>query len=177
MRGEAFVEHREVGRDEIASGQIVPKQFGEEELRLGLRRLGEQVVEVIIAVEVRIGRGGEHLAQVEPVIEERVDELARLRMGEQALGLCAQHVGFVQLATRGDGSQFVIRSRVPQEVRETRGERIIVEAAGLFLEANELRRAEYAGVTGEQRIGEVVSLFQRVANYGQKSLQVRFVRW
>src|SRR6185436_16591153 len=108
MRGETFVQHGEVGRDEIASGQIFSKQFGEKELRLGLRRLCEQVVEIIVAVKVCIGSSGEHFAQVEPVIEECVDELARLRMGEQALGLRAQHAGVVQLAARGDGSQLVV---------------------------------------------------------------------
>src|SRR5204862_3421760 len=45
------------------------------------------------------------------------------------------------------------------------------------LEANELRRAKHGRVPCEHRVGEVVSLFQRVTNYGQKSLQVRLVRW
>ena len=136
---QTFVEEREVGIDDGARRQVAVEQFLDEET--GLFDGGElqRVVEFVVVVEGGGGGAVVDLAEVEPVVGERVDEAARLRVVEQAIGLGSEDFGSAEPALRGQGAEFVVRRRVPQEQGEARGERVIVEPAGRFLDVQVAR--------------------------------------
>jgi len=75
MRGEPFVEHREVRRDNVARGQIAAQKFGEEQPGFCQRGFGEQIVQVVVGIQIAVGRGGHNLPKIEPVIEEGIHKL------------------------------------------------------------------------------------------------------
>src|SRR3712207_7117330 len=56
----------------------------------------EQVVEVVVRVQDLVRGGGVDLPQVQPVVEEGVDEPPGLRVVQQPLGLVAEGVRIVQ---------------------------------------------------------------------------------
>ncbi len=59
------------------------------------------IVEFIVVVQRRRGRTVVRLAEIEPVVRERVDKAARLRVVEQAVGLGSQDFGIAEPALRG----------------------------------------------------------------------------
>ena len=115
MFGEAFVQISEVCSDDVSRRQIRAQQFGEEQLRLVQRGEFERRVQFVVVVDSRRRRSVVDLAQVEPVVGERIDEAARLRILEQPLGLRAQHFGLVQITAFGTRAQSGVRSGVPQK--------------------------------------------------------------
>ncbi len=157
---QAFVQEREVGIDDGARRQVAVEEFLDEEAGFFDGGELERVVEFVVVVES--GRWGAvvDLAEVEPVVGESVDEAAGLRVIQQAIGLGPEDFGVAEPALRGQSAEFVIRRRVPQEQRETRGEGIIIEPAGRFLNVQVARRAENRRVRGKQRFREAVAQFE-----------------
>ena len=76
MIGEMFVEHREIGCDDVARGKIVAEKLGEEGAGFFEGGFGEEIVEIIIGVEAFVGRGAVDATEFEPVIEKGFDEEA-----------------------------------------------------------------------------------------------------
>src|SRR5207249_12055245 len=68
--------------------------------------------------------------------------ISRFWIGQQPLGLRAQHVGLVQFMLLRAASQLVIRRGVPEEEREARRQRVVVEPSGFLFEVNEFRRTQ-----------------------------------
>ena len=59
---------------------------------------------------------------------------------EHALDLRAQRLGLAQFLLLGEGEQFLVGHRAPEEVRQPAGQGEVVELAGLLAEEEELRR-------------------------------------
>ena len=123
----------------LRAGQVAVEQFLDEQAGFFDGGQLERVVEFVVVVERGGGRAVVDFAEVEPVIGESVDEAAGLRVVEQAIGLRSEDVGLAEPALRGQRAEFVVRRRVPEEKGETRGERVIVEPAGRFLDVQVAR--------------------------------------
>ena len=153
--GEAFVEHGEVAVQDVPHAEVVPEQFLEEVLRLGDHGLLQVLLE--LGVELGVGLGEVDVAEVEPATEQVAGEARRLGRSEEALGLGSQHGRVMQFPLRGERGQFVIGRGAPKAVAETGGERVIVETSGLFLEEEEVRRAQRHLVGGAQGVIEATA--------------------
>ena len=98
---QTFIEKREVGIDDVACRKVAVEQFLDEETRFFDSGELERVVEFVVVIESG-GRGAVvDLPQVEPVVGERVDEAAGLRVVEQAIGLGFEDFGVAEPALRG----------------------------------------------------------------------------
>ena len=139
MVGQPLVQEREVRIDDVPRRQVGAQQFGEEEPRLLQRGQLQRVVELVIVVERGGRRGVVDLAQVEPVVGERLDEVAGARRIEQALGLDAQSGG-------GQVLQLGVGRGVPEKVREAARQCVRIERAGLLFEVQESGRTQDGGV-------------------------------
>ncbi len=80
------------------------------------------------------------VAQAEPLADEVLGEGRRLGVVEHPLDLRAKRLRLAQLALFGEGEQFLVGHRAPQEIRQPAGQGEVVELAGLLLEEQELRR-------------------------------------
>ena len=90
-----LIEHREVGRDQVARRQVVRAAVRRRTCCVSRdRRLDQQLVEVVVGIERGVGRRGGGLAQIEPVVEEGVHEPLRPGVVQQAIGLPPQDLGF-----------------------------------------------------------------------------------
>ena len=106
MPGKMRIQEREIGLDEVRGGQILSQQIPDEELRFLKGRSVEQIVKIIVGLERLVGRGVTELAEVEPVIEEGVNEIPRSGIVEQAVCLRAQHVRMTQRALYGETAKL-----------------------------------------------------------------------
>ena len=170
MLGQPAVEHGEVGGDEIRQAQVVLQHFVEEQQRLLDHRHLEHVVE--LRVEGWVGRGGVDVAQAEPLADEVLGERRRLGVLEHALDLPAERVGLVQLALLGEGEQFLVGHRTPQEIGQPAGQGEVVELAGLLAEEQEVRRHQHGLEADAHRLLERVLLVQLGLHASQERLDV-----
>ncbi len=154
MRREPLVQEREVRIDDVSRGQITPDHLVEIEARLGRRGFRECIVEIVVVVERRGGRGVLDFPQVDPVIEEAMHEPARVRAGEQPLGFTAQDFGAIEIPPVSARAKVRVGNRVREKEREPGGERVIVESARFLLEENETGGSEYRSVAGNHRLSE-----------------------
>ena len=101
----------------------------------------ERVVEFRVEAEVR---GGEvDVAEVQPLPDEVLRELPRLRAFQHPFDLRAKHGRLRELVFFREGEELVIRHRAPQEVAQPRREREVVELTGAFAQEEELRRHQH----------------------------------
>ena len=136
---QTLIEEREVGIDDGTRREVPVEQFLDEEPGFFHGGELERVVEFVVVVERGGGGAVVDLAEVEPVVGESVDEAAGLRVVEQAIGLRSENFGVAEPALRGQGTELGVRRGVPQEQGETRGEGVIVEPAGRFLDVQVAR--------------------------------------
>src|SRR5438045_7062831 len=101
------------------------------------------------------GLGEINVAQTEPLPDEVLRKGSRFGGTEHPFDLVAKHLGMLQssrhapraVASRGtrsvpatilgEGEQFFIRHRTPEEIRQPAGQRKIIELARLFIEKQE----------------------------------------
>lgn len=140
MPGEAAVEHREIGGDEVGEAQVVAEDFGEEQLSLAEHRDFQHVIE--LGVENVAGHGEVDVAQAEPLAGEVFGEGGGFRMIEQALDLRAERRGLREFALFGEREQFFVRHGAPEEIGEAAGEREVVEPAGRLAQEEEIGREQ-----------------------------------
>ena len=76
---------------------------------------------------------------------------------QHALDLLAERVRLAQLALLGEGEQFLVGHRAPQEVRQPAGQGEVVELAGLLAQEQELRRDQHGLEADAHRLLERVT--------------------
>ena len=89
-------------------------------------------MEVIRVVAYKGAAVGGHIAeraQVEPAIEETVDEGVGAGAGEEAARLRKEYVGPEELAGVRAAGEFGVRRGGPEKIRKARGESVGVERA------------------------------------------------
>jgi hypothetical protein len=97
---QTFVEECEIRIDDRAGWEIPVEEFLDEEARFFDSRELERVVEFVVVVE-RGGRGAiVDPAEIKSVVRESLDEAARLRIIEQAIGLGDEDFGVAEAALR-----------------------------------------------------------------------------
>ena len=165
MPREFFVQHREVGADEVRGIEVFFQQLAEIGARLGDHRVLQILAE--LGVEFLVGVVRADGAQLQPLVEEILDEALRFRVREQAFDFAAEHAGLVQSAGGSELREPRVGRGVPQEIREPRGEGVVAERgrAGLFCGAvfnvkKEVRRAERGAIRPAHRGLETVARFE-----------------
>ena len=111
-------------------------------------------VQFVVVVERGRGRGVVDLAQVQPIVGERLDEAPGFRVVQEPLGLRAQDFGAAQLAALGERAQRVVRLGVPKEIGQPRGQGAVIETTGRFLDEEETRRRQDRRVSREHGFGK-----------------------
>jgi hypothetical protein len=148
---EPLVHERVVRGVELHQAAILAHQVVEEHDRLGTHHVREVVVEVRIEVRIRL-----HLVdvlQTQPHRRKALAERLGLRILQHAAHLAIEHGRVVEPSLGGDGQQFLVGHRAPQEERETRREvdvRDAIDAVGAHrfghaLEAEDEMRARENG--------------------------------
>ena len=80
--------------------------------------------------------------------------------------------GWLSLPLLGEGEQFLVGHRAPQEVRQPAGQGEVVELAGLLAEEQELRRDQHGLEADAHRLLERVLLVQLGLDAGEERLDV-----
>ncbi len=125
MGGEPRVHVGPVGIDKFEEAAILPQDLLEEVPGLARHRPEQGSVEV--AVKIRIGDGGVHLAEVEPLAGEVFDESFHSRGVEEAVGLPSQALVPENRAVVGGGEQFPVGRTAMEEVGKPVREGVGVE--------------------------------------------------
>ena len=122
---QALVDERVVRRQQVHHAAILADDAREEQLRFLLERALQRKVEV--RKEVVRGRHVRHVADVEPLVEKVGGHRLGTRVGEHARDLLFEHGGLPQGATLRGIQQLVVRNAAPEEEREARGQREVVD--------------------------------------------------
>ena len=112
------------------------------------------------------------LRRLEPLAGEVLREGRRLRVLEHALDLPAERVRLVQLALLGEGEQFLVGHRAPQEVGQPAGQGEVVELAGLLAQEQEVRRHQHGLEADAHRLLERGLRVQLGLHAGEERLDV-----
>ena len=128
MLGQALVQERVVGVQQIEHAAILADDALEEQLGFPLEGLPQVVVEVKEHLRTRPEPG--HIADVQPLTGEVADQRLRARVGEHPLDLLLEHAGLMQRLLLRDVQQLVVRDAAPQEERQPRRQLQIVDAIG-----------------------------------------------
>ena len=118
----------------------------EEERRLALERVAQRLVEIGEALGV--GHPAGHVAEVQPLPAEVVDEGLHLRVGQHSGDLAGQHVRLPELAPLGQSEELVVRDAAPEKEGQPRCQvdvREAVHRAGRRVLRGERRPEEEAG--------------------------------
>ena len=92
-----------------------------------LHRRAQRLVEV--GKHALVGRGDFQVAQLQPLAGEVLDQRLRLGVGQHPLDLPLEVVALAQRAAPGQREQLVVGHAAPQEVRQPRGQLVVVERA------------------------------------------------
>ncbi len=140
--GQPAVEHREVGGHEVRQAQVVLEHLVEEQQRL----LDHRHLEYVVVLGVEGGVRGRVVdgAEAEPLAGEVLREGRRFGVFEHPLDLPAERVRVrCSLPCLGEREQFLVGHRTPQEVRQPRRQREVVELARLLAQEQEVRRHQH----------------------------------
>ena len=119
--GQVLIQHREVGIDQRADGQILIDDVAQE----GIGLLGHVPLDEAGVGGEASGVDGDQLLAVEPqpFVGEGADEGVDAGVVKQAIHLTA-HLPIQQLSL-GELEQFGVRRRVPEEVAQARGQSVL----------------------------------------------------
>ena len=176
VRREPLVQEGEVGIDDIARGQIVVEQFRKEVARLLDRGFVERLVEIVVVVERRRRSGVLDLPELQPVVEERMDEALRLWVGEHPIRLRLERGGLAQLSLGSQSTERLVGLRIPEKQGQAGGQRIVVELAGFLVDKHEAGRGEHRGVSDEHGARETDFGLQAILDDSEEDLDVLFAR-
>src|SRR5438876_847275 len=96
-----LVQNGEVRVDEAGDAKVPVDQFAKEPLRFANHRFDQQIIKLIIRIKLSVWSCALDQAQVEPIIEEVIDEPPRARIVEQTLSLLSQDSWAMQFAAIG----------------------------------------------------------------------------
>ncbi len=116
MFGEPLIQERIVGIQQVEHAAILADDALEEHLRLALEGHAQIVVEVEQQLRTRLQPG--HVADVQPLAGEVVDQRLRARVRKHAPHLLPQNARIVQRPLDGHVHELVVRNAAPQEERE-----------------------------------------------------------
>ena len=108
------------------------------------------------------------------MVSEVADETARLAVGEHAVDL--GEVGFFigESSFVGELAESFVRHGAPEEIREARGDGVIVQFTGSLLQIEKIRGAEGGLVGRTHGILEAVFFLNRLVRKGEAALEFRF---
>ena len=113
--GQPLVDERVIRPQEVEDTVILAQLTLEKQPRLSLKRLAEIVVELWERLHIR--RHCQHIALVQPLRREVVDECRGATVGQHASHLLFQDRRVVQAPARGDIEQLVVRDARPKKKR------------------------------------------------------------
>ena len=116
MAGEAVVQHRPVGVEEVGHAEVLCEDLGKE--AAGLIEHGGLEGVVVFRIELLVGRGRVNVTEGKPLVGEVAHEALRPAVGEQSVGLGAQGRGLQQRSGLGVLAEFVVGCRAPEHVAQ-----------------------------------------------------------
>ncbi len=120
---EALVQERVARIEQLEHAAILTQHVLEQELRLAAKSRAQ------VGVEPKVLRQGVvELAQLEPLACKVLDERRGARVCEHAPHLTLERRGLVQRSRRRGLQQLVVGDAAPEEERQARGERKVVDA-------------------------------------------------
>ena len=133
-----------------------------------LHRLDQVVIKAVLGMQTNIRFVASNIAQVEPVIGKILDEPIEAGTVDQPIGLTAKCVSNAELSRAGQFHQRRVRPRVRQEMRQPRGDGVLIEIASCwirrFAQIKEVAGTEERLVTGEHRLRERAPLLESLEN-------------
>ena len=143
--GQLLVDEGVVRVQEPGHRTVLLEHVAEEEARLGLHR-GRQVLGVVGAIRFARGRHAAELAQVQPAVEEAVDESLEAIVGQQAVDLLLEFPVAGEFARRRGSGEGLVGRRGRKGEGEAGGEVVRLQASvgflGDFAQVQEGRGAE-----------------------------------
>src|SRR5688572_5944359 len=146
--GQAFVDERVVGAQQLHRAAVLSQDVAEEQLRLAAERLADVVVEV--GEHQQVGRDLRlEIAQLQPLPDEVTHQRIGTFVGDHAPYLRSQHARLTELPGDREIHQRLIGNAAPQEERQPRCQLDVVDrmrsarlyACGILFDAIEERRA------------------------------------
>ena len=116
--GQALVQERVVGGDEVEGAAVLAHDALEEELGLAAQGPAQGLVEV--GEDDEVGRDRGQVAQVQPLGREARHQRRRALVSEHAPHLRLDHRGVAQLAARRRPDKLVVGQAAPEEERQPR---------------------------------------------------------
>src|SRR5688572_6714379 len=159
MLREALVDERVVGRQELVDAQVLAHDVLEQELGLAPHGATQVVVEVRELLDVR--PRALQVAQEQPLAREILDERRRSWIGEHAADLLIENALVAQFVLPSELEELVVGRRAPQEEREARRERRVVQRI-----QRARRDAGRVGLLAEQELRARQNHAQRGLNTG-----------
>ena len=116
-----------------------------------------------------------NVPQIEPVVGKILDEPIEASIIDKPIGLSAKCVGIAELSRGSQIQQWRVRPRVRQEMRQPRGDSVLIEIASRwirrFAQIEEVAGTEKRLVTGKHRFGKRASLLEPSLNEQLESNQ------
>ena len=134
--GQPAIQERELRVDQVGETEVLTDQLGEEQRGFASDRVAEQFV--VFGVELFVRRGGVDLVEPQPLAKEVVDEPGRFLVVEHPVDLTGEHLGIREPGLAGQLEKLGIGHALPEEVRETVGQGVVVQLAGLLGKDHEL---------------------------------------
>ena len=142
MSGEFLVDEGVVGVEQVGQRPVFIEEMAEEKSRLGLHRCRE-VLGIKDAGDLARRRLIPDLAEVQPGVEEGLDESVGSFVLQHALDLCPEDFGLTETAVGRGGEESGIGRSCPEGVGKARGE--VVGAQQTLIFRSDLAEVEKGG--------------------------------
>ena len=117
MPRETIVHEGEVCVNQRTRGKILANHRREKSSGLAAHRLDKIIIQPILRIEANVRFIAAQLAQVEPAIGEMSDEAIKAVARDETFRLCSKRRRIAQLLVPRKPDQFLIGTRVCQEMR------------------------------------------------------------
>ena len=132
---------REVGVDQVGCTEVLVDQFGKEQLRFFGDRIAQQTIKFRVKLPVR--RGRVDVVEPQPLTHKVSHESNRFRVIEHPFHLLRQDSSVGELPLACEFEKLFIWQALPQEVRQSTGQRKVIQFAGLTAKEQKLWRTEH----------------------------------
>ena len=120
MPRQTLVNEGVVGRQKLEHAPVVVQHALEEQLGLSLERHAKRLAEV--GKPILVGRQGPHVAEIQPLPGEVLNQRGGPAIGQHPPGLGLKHRRLVQGSRDGHVEELVVRNATPEEERQPRGQ-------------------------------------------------------
>jgi len=140
--------------------EVLAKHGCHESSRFPLHRLDQIIVEAVLRVEANIRIIPPDMTQIQPVVRKIAHKPLETRAVNQTIGLAAQNFGVPQALISRQARQLRIGTRVHQEMRQTRGDGIVIAGTLGFSQVQKMAGTQECLVARQQGVHEWLTRLQ-----------------